>query len=661
MKAMDKNKKVILFCGMQIVIFLLFLSVLLLHWKTGIRPGHGVFTVLWVTMIFLTLFGCALTFVIWDYIRGVVKFASADVAGVHNKKALEKKLQELQEKDDTFDLGIMMFDLNDLKKVNDHYGHEQGDVFIKTFASYLTRILTENSFLARYGGDEFVIVEENTTLQKLERMNCKLQKLIDAYNQRAEHPISYAVGYEVSYRNHYYLVPDLIRTADEKMYEDKRYKKQHRMEKCPPCCYSSQLSHSISSDHLAEKIQRVLHKNEGRKTYAFIMSDVQDFRLINDYCGYDTGNQILDTVIKQIETYEDVQFARRFHSDVFVSLLDVTGLELSQIRERIEKNNREIENEILKKFPISYFVLRTGIYIVENTNINPEKIISNANTARRMSTDTSNAVVIYGSEIEQMEQHRAKVLNSFQSALEQEEICIYLQPKMGGKSEKIESAEVLVRWKRENNQVWTPNQFLPVLEETGEILELDYYVYEKAFSWLAKRMEKQLSVIPLSLNVSPVHFQDIERFEKRVDMLAKRYHVNPSLLIFEITENAYIHNIDAVNHLIEKCHQAGIRISMDDFGSGYSSLNTLKDILFDEVKMDKRFLDGQLSDNGKIVMEEIFHMLKRTHHSIVCEGVETKEVAEFLIDSGCDELQGYYFYKPMPIEQMEMLMDEKKM
>lgn len=256
-------------------------------------------------------------------------------------------------------------------------------------------------------------------MQKLDRMNCKLQKLIDEYNQGAEHPISYAVGYEVSYRNHYYLVPDLIRTADEKMYEDKRYKKQHRQEECRPCCYVSQLVHSISSEHLAAKIRMAMHGNQERKTYAFIMSDVQDFRLINDYWGYDTGNQILDTVLKRIETYEDVQFARRFHSDVFVSLLDVTGQDLAGVQQRIEANNKEIE---------------------------------------------------------QMEQHRAEVLNSFQNALEKEEISIYLQPKMGGKTEKIESAEVLVRWQKPDGQVWTPDKFLSVLEETGEILELDYYL-----------------------------------------------------------------------------------------------------------------------------------------------------------------------------------------
>ena len=185
---MDKNKKVLLFCGIQIAIFLFFLSVLLLHWKTKIQPGQGVIVAFWVVMIFLALIGCALTFVILDYIRDVVRFASADVMGVHNKKALEKKLQELQEKDDTFNLGIMMFDLNDLKKINDTYGHEQGDAFIKTFASFLTRILTDNSFLARFGGDEFLLVlpgiHNNIFNKKLQQIRTRIKEVkVDGYSK----------------------------------------------------------------------------------------------------------------------------------------------------------------------------------------------------------------------------------------------------------------------------------------------------------------------------------------------------------------------------------------------------------------------------------------------------------------------------------------------
>ena len=147
------------------------------------------------------------------------------------------------------------------------------------------------------------------------------------------------------------------------------------------------------------------------------------------------------------------------------------------------------------------------------------------------------------------------------------------------------------------------------------------------------------------LNISPFHFRDIEGFTRKLLDIINKYEIDTRYLIFEITESAYIRNRDAVNKMISILHEYHIRISMDDFGSGYSSLNTLKDIAFDEVKIDKNFLDGSLTEKGRIVLQEIFHLLKRTGKSIVCEGVETKEAADFLIQEGCDELQGYYYYR----------------
>ena len=184
---------------------------------------------------------------------------------------------------------------------------------------------------------------------------------------------------------------------------------------------------------------------------------------------------------------------------------------------------------------------------------------------------------------------------------------------------------------------------------------LDYYVYETAFQWLADRREKQQKMMPLSLNVSPIHFRKINTFIHKVSDLIDKYKIPSQYLIFEITETTYIHNIDAVNQMIRFFQKKNIRISMDDFGSGYSSLNTLKDILFDEVKIDKRFLDDDLSEKGKIVLQEIFHLLKRTNKLIVCEGVETKEMVDFLVQEDCDELQGYYYYKPLEMQKFEAL------
>ena len=240
-------------------------------------------------------------------------------------------------------------------------------------------------------------------------------------------------------------------------------------------------------------------------------------------------------------------------------------------------------------------------------------------------------------------------------ALGRKEFQIYFQPKISGKSQKIASAEVLIRWKRADGELWFPDSFLPILEETGEIEALDYYVYEAAFQWLANRRSAGLKLLPLSLNVSPVHFRKIHTFTKKVLQLIQKYEIPSEYLVFEITETTYIHNIEAVNSMIRFFHEQNIRISMDDFGSGYSSLNTLKDILFDEVKIDKRFLSDDLTEKGKIVLQEIFHLLKRTNKFIVCEGVETKEMVDFLIQEGCDELQGYYNYKPMEMGKFEEL------
>ena len=264
----------------------------------------------------------------------------------------------------------------------------------------------------------------------------------------------------------------------------------------------------------------------------------------------------------------------------------------------------------------------------------------------------------YTQDIAMREQHKADTIHSFKRALSQKEFKVYFQPKMNGKDQTLASAEALVRWQRDARTIWYPDMFLPILEETGEIQALDYYVYEETFIWMNQRQKEGKRIVPISLNISPVHFRDIQSFTEKVMNLIEKYEIEPHNLIFEIAETTFIHNIKAVNAMIRFFHDKNIRISMDDFGSGYSSLNTLKDILFDEVKIDKLFLSDDLSENGKIVLQEIFHLLKRTKKFIVCEGVETKEMVDFLVEEGCDELQGYYYYKPMSQESFDQLLQK---
>lgn len=645
---MEKNKKIIKLCYLQIAFYVVFLTSLLLHFKRGL--DHRAFALL----IILTLLGCASALTLTDYLKSLIRRSGFDVAGVHDKKSLEEKLLQLQNADDTLDVGVMMFDMNNLKMINDTYGHEEGDVFIQTFASYLTRILTEDSFLARFGGDEFVIVQNHATWNQLEQMNLQLQTMIDTYNQTADHPLSYAVGYELSCKNHYYLIMDLLQMADEKMYQDKQYKKQLQ-KNGPLAARRSMLAESISTDSLKEKIFTLLNNRSEEKQYAFLMTDVDNFHLINDYWGYKMGTNILNFILKKLELFPQTLFVNRYHSDIFVGIIDITGQDPAVVREKISAYHKQAIREVLESYPLNYMTLNTGVYYLNDTDTPTEEVISHANIARRRAKETSTCVFEYNAELSSTEQKRAETIHSFQNALAKKEFQIYFQPKISGKTQEIASAEVLVRWLREDGTLWFPDSFLPILEETGEIESLDYYVYNAAFQWLADRRENRLPLLPLSLNVSPVHFRKIDTFTQRITQLLDHYQIPSKYLVFEITETTYIHNIDAVNQMIRFFHDRNIRISMDDFGSGYSSLNSLKDILFDEVKIDKHFLSAGLSEKGKIVLEEMFHLLKRTDKWIVCEGVETKEMVDFLIVEGCDELQGFYYYKPMEQKKFEEL------
>ena len=648
---MEKNKIILRLCYTEFIIFAGVLATMIFHFRKGF--GKSFFTL----MIIAMLAGCGVSLALKDYLKSIIQSSGFDVAGVHNKKALEKRLQQLQEADDTLNTGIMMFDLNNLKMINDTYGHEEGDVFIQTFASFLTRILTKDSYLARFGGDEFMIIQKNTTWSQLEQMNIRLQTMIDEYNQTADHPLSYAVGYDLSCKNHYYLIMDLLKTADQKMYQDKKYKKQQLASK-QQYIIQNGLAQSISSDSLKEKIFTILTNANSTKQYAFLMTDISNFHLINDYWGYETGTKILNFVLKRMELFQESLFVNRYHSDIFVAVIDTTGYDTSEIKERIERHNTQITKEILQSYPINYFHLNTGIYYLKDINIPAEEIISHANIVRCIAKTKLSGVCEYTQDIAMREQHKADTIHSFKRALSQKEFKVYFQPKIHGKDQTLAGAEALVRWQRDARTIWYPDVFLPILEETGEIQALDYYVYEETFIWMNQRQKEGKRIVPVSLNVSPVHFRDIQSFTKKVMNLIEKYEIEPHNLIFEITETTFIHNIEAVNAMIRFFHDKNIRISMDDFGSGYSSLNTLKDILFDEVKIDKRFLSDDLSENGKIVLQEIFHLLKRTKKFIVCEGVETKEMVDFLVEEGCDELQGYYYYKPMNQESFEQLLQK---
>ena len=656
---MKKEKSVLHLCEGTLIALVALLIIDLYLLKFLQDPDNSYYPMLRLmeaalALLVLTL---ALSLIQRELLSRLIVKAFRDITGVHNKTSLEKLVQELSSRPSTFGIGVMMFDLNNLKYVNDTFGHEKGDEFIQAFSYCLTRILDSNSFLARYGGDEFIIIQQNTTLSELQHMAQKLDTLVQEYNTRTTLPLSYAIGYEVSFQNHYFMMEDLINAADKKMYQDKASKKAAAIKKLSTEAHPGNAVISVmSSEALSEKIRQIQKCTGDTHSLALISTDIKNFHYINDKYGYSLGNEILNIVYEELAGASFTVFTTRIFSDVFVTLADTTDLTNETLLAQIRSLDQRISKRMRNTYHVNFFRTSSGICFIPDADASPENILSCANVARRLSKKMISPCCIYSDEIDRQEKMHAEILHSFHQALKNEEFQIYFQPKVTPKDGRISSAEILVRWIRDGKMLWSPAVYIPLFEQNGFVISLDYYVYEKTFQWLQKFSRYLPEDFRLSLNVSPLHFEEPETFVKKICELIRTYQVNTSQLTFEITESTYVDNTEAVNQVIRNLKQQNIQISMDDFGSGYSSLNTLKDLLFNEVKIDREFLGDSLTENAQIVLEEVFHMLKRMGKTIVCEGVETEEIAEFLKAEGCDEIQGFLYYRPMCQEEFQKLL-----
>lgn len=651
---MKKSKNTLYLCEFTLGLMaaLLFLN---LYLSRKILASHTVHRLFQVTSV-LSIVIVVLILIQREMLSRLLVNAFRDITGVHNKKSLEKKIQDLNSRPDTFNIGVMMFDLNNLKHVNDTFGHEKGDEFIQAFTYCLTRILNQHSFLARYGGDEFVLIQENTDEKQLQQMILQLDNLVREYNNHSSLSLNYAVGYEVSYRNHYFMMEDLMNTADKKMYKDKAQKKM--LATCQASDSTNTINKvipTVTSEFLTQKIRQFQNGNDTVSNIVLVSTDVENFHFINDKYGYSLGNEILNIVYEELASASAFQFTARFFSDVFVSIVDSTELSRNALLEQLQVLDQRICQRIQSTYQINFFRTNSGVcYISRDTD--PESTISCANVARRIAKKMVSHSCIYSPEIDQQEKVQAEILHSFHQAITDEEFQIYLQPKVIPETGRISSAEVLVRWVRDGKLFLSPAVYIPLFEQNGFVIDLDYYVYEKTFQWLRATAGQLPDSFRVSLNVSPMHFEQPQIFIDKIQELIRKYEIDTFHLTFEITESTYVNNTEAVNQVIHNFQRQNIQISMDDFGSGYSSLNTLKDLRFDEVKIDRKFLGDSLNENAKIVLQEIFHMLKRMKKSIVCEGVETEVIADFLKNEGCNEIQGFLYYRPMCIKDFETVM-----
>lgn len=326
-----------------------------------------------------------------------------------------------------------------------------------------------------------------------------------------------------------------------------------------------------------------------------------------------------------------------------------------QLVERIEK----IMGLLDAKRPNIKLYFKAGINILDGEIMEPSEAYNRATIARAKIEDTHNENVSFFTQ--QMKEEllwERKVENDMERALINHEYKVYLQPKYSVDDEKLAAAEALVRWVHPTEGLIAPYKFIPIFERNGFITKLDDYMIAEVAKLQAKWIAEGKKIVPISVNVSRAHFTR-ENLAEHICEIVDSYKVPHEAIELELTESAFFDDKETLIGIVNKMKNYGFAVSMDDFGAGYSSLNSLKELPIDVVKLDAEFFRGNDEEGkGKVIVSDAISLAKKLNMRIVAEGIETREQVDFLAENECDLIQGYYFAKPMPVEEFEVKVAE---
>lgn len=389
------------------------------------------------------------------------------------------------------------------------------------------------------------------------------------------------------------------------------------------------------------------------KEIGFIQFDIRKFKIVNDLYGEKFGDEILDFIIRKLkEICNEEQFFINLRSDVFMVVT-----EYDKEEELVEFINRlDIQISCFKdvKLQMSY-----GVYTVEDRKMELRQMEDRAAMARKAAkNNVLTNILFYKEQFKDSLYNRKFIEENMQAAIAERQFMMYLQPKYSIAKNEIIGAEALVRWRHPKRGMIYPNQFIPIIEENGFIKKVDYYIWEEACRFIKKCQNAGMTSCPISVNVSRIHLQENECIKVLTDMI-KSNGIPKTMLELEITETA---DDQQISRKALQLKEEGFTLLMDDFGSGYSSLNILLETPFDVIKLDKRFIENMIvSDKGRLILEQVVSMADKLDLGLVAEGVETKEQVELLKSIGCDQVQGYYFAKPMPEEEFFALLEKQQL
>lgn len=388
------------------------------------------------------------------------------------------------------------------------------------------------------------------------------------------------------------------------------------------------------------------------KEFLMICTDIREFKMINDFFGTHIGDQVLINFAKMLSSQlSEASIYGRIENDIFGILMAKDRYDEEDFSAKAQEAFEScIDTDI--SFPTINYI---GVYEITDRSIPASVMCDRARMAiTSIKGSFHKRVAYYNDTLRDNIMHEQELITDLDRAIENGEIKMYLQPQMdsGG---VMRGAEALVRWEHGEKGMIMPGDFIPVFEKNGLISEVDKHIWELACKQLRKWKAEGKEELYISVNISPRDFYFLNIYQVFTELVVK-YDIAPQNLKLEITETAIAMDVERQLELIERLRGYGFIVEMDDFGSGYSSLNMLKDIQVDVLKIDMAFLrKSKDEDRSKKILHMIINLSKQLGMPVISEGVETKEQVEYLSDFGCDMFQGYYFAKPMDVASFEKL------
>ena len=405
--------------------------------------------------------------------------------------------------------------------------------------------------------------------------------------------------------------------------------------------------------------QRILAPSQN-DYYALLCTDINNYEKVNNLYGLQKADQLLADLASLLTSScnKGIELCCRSVADYILVLVSYS--EKDYLMWLLKSLCGQFEKSITPQYVKADPQLGIGVYLITNRKETVERMVEFANLARKsLRFHTDSPIAFYDEKIFMQMERVRHIESRMRQALQQREFKAFLQPKFNLETGQIVGAEVLVRWINADGSMIYPDDFIPIFEQNGFIIELDFFILEEVCKMINRRLHEQKPCVPISINQSRVLLQNRDYAQKVAGVLAQ-YNTPPQYIELELTERIFRDDLKNLADVMSKLKELGISWSIDDFGTGYSSLNLLKELPVDIIKIDKSFLDEtESSETSKIIIRKTVELTQELDMTVVCEGVETENQADYLRGIRCDVAQGYLYARPMPMDDFETLLDKE--